>query len=157
MITKTDCILLLTDLQNKGIDVKDYLEEAINNPTISLDVLKFINDNRQMDLTLFYRHIRKSYNQKHSSLYKNIVIEELKDPNESLTTLSALLTQILLFSKKVDNKQMFLRHARCNEITQVLNNYFKTYDLTTCIKLLRIIKADLKALEMITRKTLENA
>ena len=157
MITKTDCILLLTDLQNKGIDVKDYLEEAINNPTISLNVLKFINDNRQMDLTLFYRHIRKSYNQKHSSLYKNIVIEELKDPNESLTTLSALLTQILLFSKKVDNKQMFLRHARCNEITQVLNNYFKTYDLTTCIKLLRIIKADLKALEMITRKTLENA
>ena len=157
MITKTDCILLLTDLQNKGIDVKDYLEEAINNPTISLNVLKFINDNRQIDLTLFYRHIRKSYNQKHSSLYKNIVIEELKDPNESLTTLSALLTQILLFSKKVDNKQMFLRHARCNEITQVLNNYFKTYDLTTCIKLLRIIKADLKALEMITRKTLENA
>ena len=46
---------------------------------------------------------------------------------------------------------MFLRHARCNEITQVLNNYFKTYDLTNCIKLLRLIKADLKCLESITR------
>ena len=156
MITKTDCILLLTDLQNKGLDVEDYLHKAVESPTISIDVLKFINENRQMDLTLFYRHIRKSYNQKHSSLYKNIVIEELKDPNESLTTLSALLTQILLFNKKVDNKQMFLRHARCNEITQVLNNYFKTYDLTNCIKLLRVIKADLKALEMITRKPKEN-
>ena len=72
-----------------------------------------------MDLTAFYEHIRKSYNQKHSTLYKNIVIEELKNPNDSLTTLSALLTQILLFSKKVENKQMFLRHARCNEITAV--------------------------------------
>ncbi len=156
MITKTDCILLLTDLQNRGINIEDYLEKALNETSISVDVLKFINDNRQMDLTLFYRHIRKSYNQKHSSLYKNIVIEELKDPNESLTTLSALLTQILLFSKKVDNRQMFLRHARCNEITQVLNNYFKTYDLTQCLKLLRVIKADLKVLEMITRKTIEN-
>ena len=152
MISKTDCILLLTDLENKGIEVKEQIDKAIAAPSISLEVLKFINNNRQMDLTAFYKHIRKSYNQKHSSLYKNIVIEELKDPNESLTTLSALLTQVLLFSKKVENKQMFLRHARCNEITSVLNNYFKTYDLTNCIKLLRVIKADLKALESIYRQ-----
>ena len=149
MITRTDCILLLTELETKGVDVKEELQKALTTPTVSLEVLKFINDNRQMDLTAFYKHIRKSYNQKHSSLYKNIVIEELKDPNESLTTLSALLTQILLFSKKVENKQMFLRHARCNEITKILNNYFVTYDLTNCLKLLKIIKADLKALESI--------
>lgn len=151
MISKTDCILLLTDLENKGIEVKEQIEKTLTSPNISLEVLKFINDNRQMDLTAFYKHIRKSYNQKHSSLYKNIVIEELKDPNESLTTLSALLTQILLFSKKVENKQMFLRHARCNEISSVLNNYFKTYDLTNCLKLLKIVKADLKAIESIGR------
>lgn len=149
MITKTDCILLLTELETKGIDIKDNLQKAISSPSIDIDVLKFINDNRQMDLTAFYKYIRKSYNQKHSSLYKNIVTEELKDPNESLTTLSALLTQILLFSRKVDNKQMFLRHARCNEITKILNNYFITYDLTNCLKLLKIIKADIKALESI--------
>lgn len=151
MISKTDCILLLTDLQKKGIEVDEKLNEAISSANVSIEVLKFINDNRQMDLTAFYEHIRKSYNQKHSPLYKNIVIEELKNPNDSLTTLSALLTQILLFSKKVENKQMFLRHARCNEITAVLNNYFKTYDLTNCIKMLRVIKADLKALESITK------
>lgn len=149
MITKTDCILLLTELQNKGLDVTEQLNTVITSPNISLDILKFINDNRQMDLTDFYNHIRKSYNQKHSSLYKNIVTEELKDPNDSLTTLSALLTQILLFSKKVNNKQMFLRHARCNEITNILNNYFKTYDLTNCLKLLKVIKTDIKALESI--------
>ena len=151
MITKTDCILLLTELETKGIDVKDNLQKALSSPSIDIDVLKFINDNRQMDLTAFYKYIRKSYNQKHSSLYKNIVSEELKDPNESLTTLSALLTQILLFSRKVENKQMFLCHARCNEITKILNNYFITYDLTNCLKLLKIIKADIKALESIYR------
>lgn len=151
MITKSDCILLLTELQNKGLEVTEQLNAVISNPNISLDILKFINDNRQMDLTEFYKHIRKSYNQKHSSLYKNIVIEDLKDPNDSLTTLSALLTQILLFSKKVNNKQMFLRHSRCNEITSVLNNYFKTYDLTNCLKMLKIIKIDIKALESISR------
>lgn len=151
MITKTDCILLLTDLQNKGIEVKEQLNKVISNPNIDLDVIKFINSNRQLDLTDFYTHIRKSYNQKHSSLYKNIVTEELKDPNESLTTLSALLTQILLFSRKVENKQMFLRHARCNEISAILNNYFKTYDLTNCLKLLKVIKTDIKALESILK------
>lgn len=151
MITKSDCILLLTDLQNRGIDVKEELNKTITTNGVSIEVLKFINDNRQMDVVEFYKHIRKSYNQKHSSLYKNIVLEELKDPNESLITISALLTQILLFSKKVNNKQMFLRHVRCDEITKVLSNYFSTYDLTSCIKLLKLIKADLKALESIVK------
>lgn len=151
MISKNDCILLLSELQSKGINVDEQLKAAAINPNIDIGVLKFINDNRQLDLTAFYEHIRQSYNHKHSPLYKNIVIEELKDPNESLTTLSALLTQILLFSKKVSNKQMFLRHARCSEITKVLTGYFVDYDLTNCLKLLRIIKADLKALESISK------
>ena len=42
MISKTDCILLLTDLENKGIEVKEQLEKAISVPTISIEVLKFI-------------------------------------------------------------------------------------------------------------------
>lgn len=149
MISKTDCIILLTELQNKGIDVNIHLNNTVNSETISLETLKFINKNRELDLTAFYNHIRKSYNQKHSSLYKNIVKEELNDPNECLTTLSALLTQILLFSRKVENRNMFLRHARCDEITKILNNYFNNYDLTNCLKLLKLIKADIKVLESI--------
>ena len=152
MISKTDCIILLTELQNKGIDVTEQLNNTVISNTISLEVLKFINKNRELDLTAFYNHIRKSYNQKHSSLYKNIVTEELKDPNDCLTTLSALLTQILLFSKKVQNRNMFLRHSRCDEITKILNNYFITYDLTNCLKLLKLIKADIKVLESIRQK-----
>ena len=151
MISKSDCILLLTELQQRGIEVKDYLNNILTAKDLPLDTIRFINSNRELDLTKFYKHIRKSYNQKHSSLYKNIVVEELKEPTESLTTLSALLTQILLYSKKAENRQMFLRHSRCNEITRVLNNYFVTYDLTNCLKLLKLINDDIKALESISR------
>ena len=42
---------------------------------------------------------------------------------------------------------MFLRSARFDEIAAVLYNYSKTYDIIPCIKLLRAVKADLKAFE----------
>lgn len=148
MISKNDCYLLLADLQSKGIETTDVIKELMSSQTIPLSVIKFINDNRQLDLLKFYEKIRKSYNQKRSTLYINIV-KEIEDPNEILTTLSAMLTQILLFSKEVDNKQMFLRHARANDITKVLAIYFNNYDLTNCINLMRIIKADIKALQSI--------
>lgn len=146
MISKNDSILLLTDLQERGIDVTAYLSKAITNPEIDLQVLKFINDNRQLDLSKFYEKLRKSYNNKKSVLYKNIV-KEIEEPNEVLTTLSAMLTQILLFAKTVDNREMFLRHSRAQDISTILTRYFQSYDLTNCLKLLRVIKADLKALE----------
>ena len=148
MISKNDCYLLLADLQSKGIDTDAQIKELISSNNIPLSVIKFINDNRQLDLSKFYERLRKNYNNKKSSLYINIV-KEIDEPNEVLTTLSAMLTQILLFSKTVENKQMFLRHARAEDICKVLKIYFSTYDLTNCLKVLRIIKADLKALESI--------
>lgn len=154
MINKTDLILLLTELQQGGVDVKAQLQKTVASTTIPIDVLKFINKNRQLDLTTFYEKIRKSYNKKHSVLYKNIVVENLKNPKESLTTLSALLTQALLYSNQVENRQMFLKHARCEEISKVLAKYFVDYDLTNALKLLRVIKADLKVLESLSRDEL---
>lgn len=148
MITKTDCYLLLADLEKDGVDTKEVLTKLTTSTNLPIDVIKFINDNRQLDLSAFYERLRKNYNNKKSNLYKNIV-KEIEEPNEVLTTLSSMLTQILLYSKQLENKQMFLKHARSSEITAVLNNYFKSYDLTNCLKLLRIIKADLKALESI--------
>lgn len=148
MISKNDLMLLLIDLKSKGIDTDTQINTLMSNPQLPIEVVKFINDNRQLDLFKFYEHIRKSYNKKKSNLYINIV-KEIEEPTEVLTTLSAMLTQLLLFSKQVDNKQMFLRHARANDITKVLSLYFNNYDLTNCIKLLRIIKADIKALESI--------
>lgn len=148
MITKTDCILLLTEQQENGVDVSDVLNTLVKQSEPSVEVIKFINDNRQLDLSKFYDKIRKSYNNKKSNLYINIV-KEIEDPNEVVITLSAMLTQILLFSKSAENKQMFLKHARANDISKILTLYFTNYDLTNCLKLMRIIKADIKALESI--------
>ena len=148
MISKNDCLILLAELNNKGLDTKEITKQVLIQG-ITQEVLKFINDNRLLELRQFYERLRKNYNKKHSQLYGNIV-KEIEDPNEILTTLSSLLTQILLYAKTVDNKHMFLRHARANEITKVLQLYFNSYDLTNCIKLLRLIKCDLKALENIS-------
>ena len=145
MITKNDCILLLTELEENGVDTKSALREALANGA-TFSVIKFINDSRQLDLTRFYEKVRKSYNKKKSTLYINIV-KEIESPNDVLTTLSALLTQVLLFARDVENREMFLKHARAWEISKVLADYFQTYSLTNCIKLLRVIKADIKALE----------
>ena len=150
MISKNDIILLLTELQENGINVDKYLRSTLLSNTVNIDVLKFINDNRQLDLLNFYELLRKNYNKKKSPLYKNIVNENLQDnPTEVLTTLAALNLQILLFAKKLENNEMFLKHSRAEEITRVLNNYYKTYELTPCFKLLQLIKADLKVLESI--------
>jgi len=148
MITKNDCLILLADIEEKGIDTTEATKELISSLNLPLSVIKFINDNRQLDVAAFYERLRKNYNNKKSNLYKNIV-KEIEDTNEVLTTLSSMLTQILLYARQVEDKQMFLKYARSSEITAVLNNYFKTYDLTNCLRLLRIIKVDLKALESI--------
>ena len=148
MITRSDCYLLLSDLQDSGIDTTKAISDLSTSKDIPISVIKFINDNRQLDLSQFYENLRKNYNNKKSQLYINIV-KETQDPDKLLVTLSALLTQILLYSNKVDDKQLFLKHSRADEISKVLTKYFIDYDLTTCIKLLRLIKADLKTLESI--------
>ena len=149
MITKNDIIILLTDLENKGLNVKKQFNDLFKSNEISLDIIKFINDNRQFDLASFYELIRNNYNKKKSKLYKNIVKEDLTNPKESVTTLSALCLQINLFASKLKDDRLFIKHSRAEEITQALNNYYKTYDLIPCIKVLRLIKADLKAFENI--------
>ena len=153
MITKNDCILLLTEIQTKtGESTDKYIKQLFTQVDIPIEVLLFINNNRQLELTKFYEKLRKSYNNKKSSLYINIV-KEIEDPVEVLTTLSSLNLQILLFSKKLSDKAMFFNHARSSEITYVLNNYFKTYDIQPCLKLLKLIKADLKVCEFLNENS----
>ena len=148
MITKNDIIILLTDLQEKGLDVSAHLINTLKNG-VSISTIQFINSNRQLDLYKFYEKIRKSYNQKHSNLYINIV-KDIDDINKVLITLSALETQILIFSKNVEDREMFLRHSRALEISKVLSNYFINYDSKPCIKLIQLIKADLKCLQEVS-------
>lgn len=150
MITKTDVLLLLTDLQKNGIDTTEDIKVLMAAKSIPLDVLKKINDNRSLDALKFYEKLRSSYNSKKSKLYINIMRADenvLDNPVTVLTTLSAMLNQILQF--KAEDKTIFFKHVRCEEIVQVLDIYFKTYNIKPALKLLTLIKADIKCLEMI--------
>lgn len=151
MLTKNDLLLLLTDLEAQGINVTREVNKLVRSEGITPDVLKFINDNRQFDVAAFYEMLRKNYNYKKSSLYINLVKEEFSDPSEVLVTLCALNLQIMLYAKKLSDNKLFLKHSRGEEISYVINNYYKSYDLIPCLKVLKMIKADLKAFEAITR------
>lgn len=152
MINRRDCILLLTELSESGLNVDSMLQRAMKTSGVDMEVLKFINQNRQLDVNAFYEKIRKSYNSKKSTLYKNIVTcDEVEQTPKVVTTLAALNLQILLFSEKVSDVNMFMRHTRFDEINQALLNYGRTYDLVPCIQVLQVVKADLKAFEYMNK------
>ena len=151
MITKNDCLLLLSELQDKGLETKPYVMKVLKDNNVNLEVLKFINDNRKLELTEFYNFLRNRYNEKKSKLYKEIVQIDEKQPKDIVVTLSSLLTQILLYSNKVENKQLFLRHSRADEISKVLVKYFQDYDVQLCVSMMNLLKADLKACEYIQK------
>ena len=66
MITKNDCLLLLAEISSKDVDTEPYVQKVIKNKNIDLDVLRFINNYRPIELTLFYEFLRKRYNDKKS-------------------------------------------------------------------------------------------
>ena len=152
MITRRDCLLLLSELSQRGIDTTKIMDKALKSRDIDIDVIKFINEHRQFEANAFYDKIRRSYNSKKSNLYKNIVTcDEVDCTNNVLTTLGALNLQILLYLDHVEDTKMFLRHMRHEEIIQALLNYTRTFNLVPCIQVLQIIKADLKAFEYINK------
>jgi len=151
MITKNDAILLLTGLKNLGVDdIDSDIQSVLKSTTIPLDVLRKINSYKPLDILNFYEKLRKSYNEKRSKLYINIVKSDenlINDPKTILTTLSALLNQILQY--KVEDRTSFYKFTRTDEIVKVLDIYFKTYNLEPAKRLLEYFKADIKCLEMI--------
>ena len=146
MIKKTDILMLLTELQATGEDVSKYIKTLYKTPEIPLDTIKFINEHRELDVVSFYEKLRSNYNHKKSDLYINIV-KETDDLSEILTTLAAYNLQVLLFAKKLTDKDAFYKASRVEEVTRVLNNYYKTYDIDKCRLLLALIKADIKLFE----------
>ena len=147
MLTKNDCLMLLSELSDNGVDTKEMTRKLLQTTAIDYEVLKFINGYKAFDVLNFYEKLRASYNNKKSKLSKSIVTIDEKEPKDVVVTLSSLLTQIMLFSNTVENKQQFLKHVRADEVSKVLANYCKTYDLTLCVAILTLIKADLKVFE----------
>lgn len=151
MITKTDCLSLLFELKDKGINCNEQIKHLLVITEPDIETIKFINDNRELNVRKFYEKLRKSYNQKRSNLYINIVREnrDKVDPKELVITLASLQLQILLFNKTLDDID-FLRNARFDEISKVLLNYYSTKDIIPCQRLLDLVKSDLKVLEEIS-------
>lgn len=149
MLQSNDLVLLLTNMASQGVvGANEQIKKSIGRP-VSIETLKFVNDHRQLDVTKFYERIRKNHNEKKSNLYKNIVREDL-DPEDIITTLHAFALQVSLFSKHVDDKTMFFKHVRAEEVARVLDNFYKDFDLTSALKILRLIKADLLVFEHVS-------
>lgn len=150
MITKNDCLSIMVSLEDRGINIDQQMKKLLTSKEIPIETLKFILDNRGIEVANFYEMLRKKHNQKKSPLYRNIV-KDITDPEEVLTTLACLLVQITLYSKKLpDNKEIFQREVRAEEISRVLNNYYSTGMLDSCIALMKLLKSDLLVLEHIS-------
>ena len=152
MLQVNDLVRILTDMEENGDDgAHEHLMKTLRTNSISTSTLKYINDRRPLDVTQFYEMLRKNHNRKKSPLYKNIV-KDIEDPNEAISTLSAFVLQLFLYGKHVteSNKILFFKHVRAEEATRVLNLFYKNYDVTSAMKLLRLLKADLLALETAT-------
>lgn len=155
MITKGDVTILLNDLQERGIDINGYLKELYSTSSIPSNVIKFLNENRSFDIANFYEKLRHNYNKKRSDLYLNIVKELDDNVEEVLTTLASYNLQVLLYAKSLEDKEMFYRNSRVEEVTRVLNNYYKTFDIESCVKVLSLIKADIKVFESLRKEDKE--
>ena len=149
MITKNDCLTILVSLEDRGIDIDQQMKKLLTAKEIPMETLKFILDNRGIEVASFYEMLRKKHNQKKSPLYHNIV-KDITDPEDVITTLACLLVQITLYSKKLTtNKEIFLREVRAEEISRVLNDYYTTGMLDSCIAIMKLLRADLLVLEHI--------
>lgn len=157
MINKSDLMTVLVTLEDRGINIDQQMKKLITAKEIPIDTLKFILDNRGIEVANFYEMLRKKHNQKKSPLYHNIV-KDITDPEEVITTLACLLVQITLYSSKLaSNKEIFQREVRAEEISRVLNNYYTTGMLDSCLALMKLLKADLLVLEHISgRRDLTN-
>ena len=152
MITKNDCLTILVSLEDRGLNIDTPMKKLITSKEIPMEVLKFIMDNRGIEVANFYEMLRKKHNQNKSPLYYNIV-KEVSDPEELITTLACLLVQITLYSRKLQaNKEIFQREVRAEEISRVLNNYYATGTLEQCLALIKLLKSDMLVLEYISGK-----
>ena len=146
MLNKSDCMSILIKLEDKGVDINAQMKKLILAKDIPIDVLKFIAEKQGLEAVNFYEMLRKSYNNKKSKLYKNI-LDDIK-LEDVCVILSSLLLQIALYSSKLtDTKNSFLQEIRANEISDALADFYKSDNVEKCLAVLNAVKTDLLVLE----------
>lgn len=149
MLSRQECYKLLMELKQKGLEDTDkYFLQLTRCTSVPLEVIKYINTHRELDVTKFYEALRKENNNRKSKLYINIM-KEIDDPDELLITLSSLITKIFIFSKelKAVEKINFFKNVKLEQLESAIMLYSRTGDVTGCINLLSRIKNDIKILE----------
>lgn len=151
MITKNECLTLLMRLEGQGVNIDAHMRAVLLAKNPPVETLKFIAKNKGFEAAEFYEMLRKKTNQKKSPLYKNI-LRGVTTIQESITTLTCLLTQIVLYSSKLEDPGVasrFLQGARAGEIANALKEYFEVQNPELCLNLLKLINADIKVLEFL--------
>lgn len=146
MITKNDCfeIIIKSNIENK----KQLILEL--SPLPLIEVIRKVNELRLLDVTNFYKKLRKSYNQKRSKLYKDLV-REIDDPNKAAIILTIYLQNAMLYKSEVNGEELFRKSARVPEVLQVLINFFN-YDIIKTVDMLKTIRNDIKCLELFEKE-----
>ena len=63
MITKNDCLSILVKLEDSGVkNIDTYMRKLLVSREIPLEVLKFISENRGLEISKFYEMLRKNHN-----------------------------------------------------------------------------------------------
>ena len=70
MIKNSDIVILLTEIQNQGINVDAELKEALMSKSVPVKALACINKYRPMDILNFYEKLRV-FNLDHDDLVFN--------------------------------------------------------------------------------------
>ena len=73
MINKSDLMTVLVALEDRGLDINQPMRKLVTAKEIPTEVLKFILDNKGIEVANFYEMLRKKHNEKKSPLYHNIV------------------------------------------------------------------------------------
>jgi len=151
MITKNDCMSILVSLEDKGININQQIHKLLISKDIPVDVLQFIAANRGFEAIDFYEMLRKKHNKNKSPLYTNL-LKGQEDPEELAITLACLLTQVVLYSKKLENSTNFLNEIRFKDLARAMCSYSETDSAEEIIKVLTAIKTDLVVLEYLAGK-----
>ena len=148
MLSKQECYKILLDMRADGVNVNKPISQLASAPTVPPEVIKFINENRNLAITEFYRVLRKKSNSTKNKLYKEIVTE-VQQPMDKVKALSSFITQGVIAGEKLELKERenFFKALRLNECAKVLMNYFENSDIQPLLEMVLLIKNDIKIFE----------
>lgn len=148
MLTNQDLIYFLTKWNTKEADV--IIRKLLTSSSFKGEAISYLNSLRSIDIVNFYEHLRKSYNEKHSSLYINLMREELS-LDEQIITLASYILQANIYLKKSINKPLFIRESSLLDASRALELYYSQEDFLWVSKQLSKIKEDIKLYESFYR------